>query len=129
MPIPDAVTVLRELVRRPSVNPMGRTDLPPGLLHEGRATAYLHEQLSRLGVPVERHEVAPGRANLVARYAPAGAPMTVLWEAHLDTVPVDGMTIDPFAAEVRDGRLYGRGACDVKGGAAAMFAAFARLVA
>src|SRR5262249_5690760 len=43
-------------------------------------------------------------------------------------VPVDGMTIEPFAAEVRDGKLYGRGSCDVKGGMAAMLTAFARLV-
>src|SRR5262249_37151358 len=47
---------------------------------------------------------------------------------HQDTVPVDGMTIDPFGGEVRSGRLYGRGACDVKGGMTAMLSAFARLV-
>src|SRR5262249_12552587 len=51
-----------------------------------------------------------------------------LLEAHQDTVPVDGMTIDPFGAKIESGRLYGRGACDIKGGMAAMLAAFARLV-
>jgi acetylornithine deacetylase len=51
----------------------------------------------------------------------------VVLVAHQDTVPVDGMTIEPFAAEIRDGRLYGRGACDTKGGMAAMLAAVARL--
>jgi acetylornithine deacetylase len=50
-----------------------------------------------------------------------------MFEAHQDTVPVLGMTIDPFNPEVRDGRIYGRGACDIKGGMAAMLAALARL--
>ena len=58
----------------------------------------------------------------------AGARRTLLLEAHQDTVPTDNMTIDPFAAVVENGRLYGRGACDIKGGMAAMLAAFARLV-
>jgi acetylornithine deacetylase len=51
-----------------------------------------------------------------------------LFDAHQDTVPVDGMTIAPFEPVERDGRIYGRGSCDVKGGMAAMLAAFARLV-
>jgi acetylornithine deacetylase len=50
-----------------------------------------------------------------------------MFEAHQDTVPVDGMTIDPFVPVVRDGRLSGRGACDIKGGLTAMLGAFARL--
>src|SRR5205085_1020835 len=72
--------------------------------------------------------VARLRDNLVARGERPGARRTVLLEAHQDTVPADNMTIDPFGARVEGGRLYGRGACDVKGGMAAMLAAFARLV-
>src|SRR5262249_43122275 len=49
------------------------------------------------------------------------------FEAHQDTVPTDNMTIEPFAARIEDGRLFGRGSCDTKGGMAAMLAAFARL--
>jgi acetylornithine deacetylase len=49
-------------------------------------------------------------------------------DAHQDTVPVDGMTIPPFEPNISNGRLYGRGSCDVKGGLAAMLSAFARLV-
>jgi acetylornithine deacetylase len=48
-------------------------------------------------------------------------------EAHQDTVPVDGMTIPPWTPTLRDGKLYGRGSCDIKGGMAAMLTAFARL--
>jgi acetylornithine deacetylase len=121
--------MLAELVRRPSVNPMGRTDLPIDLLYESRVTDYLAQCLQHLGVPFERVPVAPGRDNLVARYTPpTPAPFTLLLEAHQDTVPVDGMTVPPFEARVEEGRLYGRGSCDVKAGVAAMFAAFARLI-
>ena len=121
--------LLADLVRLPSVNPMGRTDLPPGITHEARVTDYLEAQFRLLGVEYHRRPVAPGRDNIVARYTPPTPPPThLMWEAHQDTVPVDGMTVDPFAAAVEGGRLYGRGACDVKAGIAAMFAAFARLV-
>ena len=121
--------LLAELVRLPSVNPMGRTDIPPHLCYESRVTDRLEAWLRELGVSVTRQSVAPGRDNLIARYdPPTPAPFTLLFECHQDTVPVDGMTVDPFAATVRDGKLYGRGACDVKAGGVAMFGAFRRLV-
>jgi acetylornithine deacetylase/succinyl-diaminopimelate desuccinylase family protein len=120
---------LAELVRLPSVNPMGRTDLPADILYEHRVTAYLDGRLRELGVAVERQTVRPGRDNLVAVYEPPGtAPFTTVFECHQDTVPVDAMIVDPFGARVENGRLYGRGACDVKGGAAVMLAAFERIV-
>lgn len=123
----QAYDMLRDLIARPSVNPMGRTDIPIDIALEHRVTEYLVEQFHKLGVEFERQSVAPGRDNLIAYYR-SGSPLTFLWEAHQDTVPVDGMTIEPFAAVVRDGRMYGRGSCDVKAGIACMFAAFARLV-
>jgi acetylornithine deacetylase len=121
--------LLAELVRRPSVNPMGRTDLPPEIVGESRVTAFLEEQLRELGCPFRRQAVMPGRDNLVATYAPPSpAPFSVLFEAHQDTVAVDGMVVEPFGAKVEGGRMYGRGSCDVKAGVAVMLAAFARLV-
>ncbi len=119
---------LIELVKLPSVNPMGRGDIPDSMTLEHRVTAYLGAELVALGVSVERQAVAPGRDNLVAHFAPPNSQGHYLWECHQDTVPVDAMTIDPFGALEVGGRLYGRGACDVKAGAAAMLAAFARLV-
>ena len=118
--------LLRDLVRLPSVNPMGRA-IDPAIHFEDRVSAYLEAFFRRLGVQVERQTIAPKRDNVVALFD-AGSRRTILFEVHQDTVPVDGMTINPFGGEVRDGRLYGRGACDVKGGLAAMLAAFARLV-
>ncbi len=127
LPLPQ---LLAELVRRPSVNPMGRTDIPADLLYESRVTDFLEARLRDLGCAVRRHTVRPGRDNLVATYAPPHpAPFSVMFEAHQDTVPVDEMIVEPFGAKVEGGRLYGRGACDVKAGGAVMLAAFARLVA
>jgi acetylornithine deacetylase len=96
--------------------------------YEHRVTDYLEGFFRDLGVAYDRRPVAPLRDNIVARYESPGARQTVLLEVHQDTVPVDGMVIDPFAGEVRDDKLYGRGACDVKGGMAAMLTAFARVV-
>ena len=64
--------------------------------------------------------VRASRANVIARFDNPSSPVTVLFDAHQDTVPVDGMTIAPFDPVERDGRIYGRGACDDKGGLAAM---------
>ncbi|MCE9564225.1 MAG: M20 family metallopeptidase [Planctomycetes bacterium] len=126
LPLPE---LLAELVRRPSVNPMGRTDLSTEILYESRVTAFLEEQLRPLGCEVRRQTVRPGRDNLIATYTPpTAAPFSVLFEAHTDTVPVDAMIVEPFAAKIEGGKMYGRGSCDVKGGGAVMLTAFARLV-
>ncbi len=123
----DTTRLLADLVRLPSVNPMGRALASPDL-YEHRVTAYLEDFFRGLGVAFERQPVAPQRENIVARFESPGARRTLVFEAHQDTVPTDNMTIDPFGARVEDGRLYGRGACDIKGGMASMLGAFARLV-
>ncbi len=119
--------LLHDLVRLPSVNPMGRP-VTGDIFYEFRVTDYLEQFFRGLGVPFERQAVEPQRDNIVARFDSPKASFTVLFEVHQDTVPVDGMVIDPFGGEVRDGKLFGRGSCDVKGGMAAMLTAFARLV-
>jgi acetylornithine deacetylase ArgE len=123
----ETTRLLRDLVSLPSVNPMGRPVQGPEFF-EHRVTAYLEEFFRGLGVPCQRQTVAPQRDNILARCELPGARRTLVLEAHQDTVPTDNMTIDPFAARVENGRLYGRGACDIKGGMAAMLAAFARVV-
>jgi acetylornithine deacetylase ArgE len=127
----DLTATLRDLVATPSVNPMGRA-LEGSEVYEYRVTQYLERLFGRLGLPSQRQPVAEKRENIVARFD--GDPsleqggQLVMLEAHQDTVPTDGMTIPPFEPQVRDGRLYGRGACDIKGGMAAMLCALARLV-
>jgi acetylornithine deacetylase len=123
----DTAATLADLVRRPSVNPMGRDVSGPEYL-EGRITDYLVQRFTAADIPWARQAVAPGRDNVVARLEGTvpGAPV-LLWDAHQDTVPAEGMTVEPFTPLVREGRLYGRGSCDVKGGMAAMLVALDRL--
>ena len=93
LPLPQ---LLAELVKLPSVNPMGRTDLSPDILYEGRVTRFLEHELRNLGCHVVRQTVQPGRDNILATYEPPGpAPFSVLFEAHTDTVPVDAMPVLP----------------------------------
>ena len=126
----DPVDLAQRLVAIPSVSPM-RPELPEEIVGEGRLTDFLERTLAQMGLAVWRQPVLPGRENLFARLdgdvPPAQGGRVLLFDAHQDTVPVDGMTIDPFWPEHRDGRIYGRGACDVKGGMAALLAAVARL--
>jgi acetylornithine deacetylase/succinyl-diaminopimelate desuccinylase-like protein len=129
MPL-DLLNTLCDLVRIPSVNPMGR-EVQGDVYFEHRVTDYLQQLFDRLGLPWIRQTVAPGRDNILARLdgempAADGGPI-LMFEAHQDTVPVEGMTIDPWQPEVRQGRVYGRGACDIKGGMACMLTALSRL--
>lgn len=127
--MPPLPQLLAELVKRPSVNPMGRTDIDPETVFESRVTAFLEHELRNIGCEFRRQPVVDGRENVIATYTPPHpAPFHVLFEAHQDTVPVDGMVVEPFAPKIEGGKLYGRGSCDVKAGVAVMLTALARLV-
>lgn len=118
--------LLCELISIPSVNPMGRS-VEGDIYFEGRMTDWLLQFFAGFGAECESIEVVPGRANVLARYGHDPNKPTLLWDAHQDTVPVEGMTVEPFRAKIEQGRVYGRGACDVKGAMAAMLWAFRRL--
>jgi acetylornithine deacetylase/succinyl-diaminopimelate desuccinylase-like protein len=126
----DVVQVLADLVRIPSVNPMGRP-VSGDIYYEHRVTGHLEALFRSLGLPAERHTVAPLRDNIVTRVEgdvpPERGGKIIMLEAHQDTVPVEGMTIEPFYPKLEGNRLYGRGSCDIKGGMAAMIAAVVRL--
>jgi acetylornithine deacetylase len=127
-PLDAVIRLLADLVAIPSVNPMGRPLTGSGYLESG-VSDYLERFFRDREIRFVRKTVSPGRDNLIARYDAPGAKRTVLFDAHQDTVPVDGMTIPPFTPEIREGRLYGRGACDIKGGMASMLSAFERICA
>lgn len=126
---PAVLDLLAQLVATPSVNPMGRPATSDRCF-ETQLTAKLESIFDGLGIEHLRQPIEPGRDNLLAKIngdANASGQKIVLLDAHQDTVPVDGMSIEPFEPAIRQGRLYGRGACDTKGGMAAMIVAMARL--
>jgi acetylornithine deacetylase/succinyl-diaminopimelate desuccinylase family protein len=108
----SARSILEQLVRIPSATG-----------HEAAVAQAFAGLCERAGLEVDLQEVEPGRPNVVARWR-VGRGRRLLFTGHLDTVPVgEGWSRDPFGAEVAGGRLYGRGACDMKGGLAAMLGA------
>lgn len=117
----DAVGLLRLLSAIDSRNP----DLVPGAPGEGAVAQALADTLRSWGLAVEMMEAAPGRSNVIARAGPRGNG-ALMFNGHLDVVDVEGMLHEPFGNIERDGRLYARGASDMKGGVAAMCAAAAR---
>jgi acetylornithine deacetylase len=114
----DVVSLLQQLVRIPSVNP----DNAPGTEQTGEETLaiFLTGWLESIDADVVLEEIQPGRPNLIARFAPLDGRPRILLGPHLDTVGVGGMIIEPFGGEIRDEKLWGRGASDTKGPMAAM---------
>jgi acetylornithine deacetylase len=119
----DAVALTRELVRIDSRNPSLAASGPG----ERVVAGTLADVLRAWGFRVDVRDAAPGRPNVIARIGKSGG-RSLMFNGHLDVVGVDGMLHDPWNAPERDGRIYGRGSTDMKGGVAAMCAAAARAV-
>ncbi len=117
------VRTLADLVRIDSVNP----SLVPNAPGEAAAAAYVKGALQRMGLEVVVFETQPGRPSVVGTLRGKGGGRSLMLNAHLDTVGVDGMQA-PFTPVVRDGRMYGRGTFDMKGSLAANLTAVKALV-
>lgn len=118
----SVIHTLEELIRINSVNPAyssGRI--------EAEIQAWIHRFLAGAGIQVEIAEVFPGRPNLLATLPGRDHARRLLLEAHVDTAGVENMTLPPFEPAIREGRVYGRGACDTKGGLASMMHALVEL--
>ena len=110
----EVVQVACDLVRIPSLT-----------TREGRGVLeYLERWFDDLGIPCRENPTDDGRASLFVDYGAVTGPGRYLFNGHQDTKPVDGMTVDPYGGDIRDGRMYGRGACDMKSGLAALLCAF-----
>ena len=117
------IRTLADLVRINSVNP----SLVPNAPGEAAAAAYVKGALLRLGLKVAVFEAEPGRPSVVGTLPGTGGGRSLMLNAHLDTVGVEGMQA-PFTPVVRDGRMYGRGSFDMKGSLAANLTAVKALV-
>lgn len=126
----DLVALTADLIRFPTVNPPGEAYTP--------CAEYVARRLARSGFETIfiRGEGAPGdsdrypRTNVVARRPGRRPGPTVHFNSHIDVVEAGhGWTVDPFAGVVKDGRVYGRGACDMKGGLAASIIAAEAFIA
>lgn len=110
--------LLEDLIAIDSVN----SSLVTGVCGEQRASEHVRNFLAANGIATELEEAAPGRPNVVATIGPQNAQPALMLVAHIDTVGAGDMP-DPFVPRVRNGRMYGRGALDIKSGVAAMCAA------
>lgn len=109
-----AEALLAAMVAIPSVNPaLAQATDPAEWAGEGAMARFVADWLVANGIEATLDQIESGRPNVVARLPGAPEAPRMIWEGHLDTVQVEGMTA-PFVPVVRDGRLYGRGAVDDK---------------
>ncbi|MGD9764806.1 MAG: M20 family metallopeptidase [Candidatus Binatia bacterium] len=120
--IPSATELTQDLVRMDTRNPPGR---------EVECAEYLRALIERAGLEVSSHEFAAGRTSMVARLRGRGAKPAICFGGHIDVVPLGAKpwSVDPFGAEIIDGKLFGRGATDMKAGIAAFVHAALKLAA
>jgi acetylornithine deacetylase len=121
--VENARALLAELVSIDSVNP----SLVPGGAGEGEIARFVGGWLEARGLEVDIDDAEPGRPNVVARARGTGGGRTLLLNAHMDIVGVEGMA-DPFTPRIEGDRMYGRGAYDMKAGLAAIMVAAADAV-
>ena len=121
----EVLTSLQDVVAIESIN----CDLPGGERGEVGMVEYLTDFFREADISSETHEVLPGRSNVIATLEGENPDKVLLFECHMDTASVGVMTIPPFEPHIRDGLLYGRGACDTKAGGVAMMHAMKRIKA
>ena len=114
----DLIRTLSDLVRINSINPV----LVSGAPGEGEIARYVATWLGDAGLEILVDEPEAGRSSVAARLPGTGGGRSLMLNAHMDTVGVEGMA-EPWSGAVRDGKLYGRGAYDMKGSLAACMAA------
>lgn len=115
----DAVALTRTLI--------GIDSTDPGA-YEKEISEYISGWLSACQLPVVKKEVLPGRFNIMAKIEGEIDDPALVYICHMDTVPVgEGWTVKPLGADVIKGRIYGRGACDMKSGLACALSAFAAM--
>ncbi|MCL5256985.1 MAG: ArgE/DapE family deacylase [Chloroflexi bacterium] len=124
----EILSALSELVRIPSISPnYPNVDKASVLGGEGRCNAALAAHYRKIGCDVDMVEVEAGRANAVGVLKGTGGGKSLIYNGHIDTVPpgdsADWKWQDPWSGKIGDGKIYGLGSCDMKGGIISQFAA------
>lgn len=115
------INLLSDLVAIDSINP----ELVPDGAGESQISAFIANWCQQADLEVHLQEVVPGRANVIAIARGSGGGRSIMLNAHVDTVGVAGM-VNPHTPQIADGRVYGRGAYDMKAGLAACMDAIVR---
>jgi acetylornithine deacetylase len=118
----ELIDTLADLIRIKSVNPA----YDPAQ-SETEVQKFVMSFFETQGIEVWEQLVFPGRPNVIARLEGRNPSRRIVFEAHCDTAGVEGMVIPPFEPQIKNGRVYGRGACDTKAGLAAMMLAVSDL--
>ena len=119
MQIPDPVLLTQELLKYQTINPPG---------NEKEVAEFLGKILSGFGFDVQYPELDKNRLNVIAEKGLSDSRPPIVFTGHTDVVPLGAKpwSVDPFSAEIKDGKLYGRGSSDMKSGVAAMVVAAIR---
>ncbi len=119
--MPNTLQLLRDMIAIPSVNPMRANS---GEYVEKAMANFIETVFATARIDCERQTVAEGRDNVIAIvHSTASDVNGLMLNSHMDTVPVDNMSIKPFDPVIENGRLFGRGSCDAKASLAAMMSA------
>jgi len=118
------LSLLQDLIQIDSVNP----SLSSKGTGEAVIARYIRDYLNNLGLEVRFQEIEKNRVNVVGILKGSGGGPSLMLNGHTDTVSADNMEIDPFAAEEKDGKIYGRGALDMKSGVAALIMAVQSII-
>jgi acetylornithine deacetylase/succinyl-diaminopimelate desuccinylase len=108
----EIVKIASDLVKIPSYTGLKN--------QEEKVAEYIYNLLKKENIEVEKYDVLNNRPNVIAKIKGRGTGRSLMLNGHMDTVPPYNSKDDPFSGEVKDGRLYGRGSCDMKGPIACM---------
>ncbi len=118
------INLMQELIQINSVNPL----LSSNGVGEADISRYIGGYLKKLGLTVRYQEIQKNRVNVIGILKGTGGGQTLMLNGHTDTVSVENMTVDPFDARIKEGKIYGRGALDMKAGVAAQISAIQTLI-
>jgi acetylornithine deacetylase/succinyl-diaminopimelate desuccinylase-like protein len=119
----DVIKILSDLISIPSINSMGNDGIDKKHYNEGKIAEYIFDFIRKIGLePIVQDTSLKGRQNIGAMLFKGDKYKTIILQSHMDTVDINGLG-NLLLPKIKDGRIYGRGACDAKGSLACMLMA------